>query len=110
MPYTCKSCGHYQQGQSADGICPAPACVATRAQSGTTAVRAGVIPGSWTLTAVVSHQVEGSSVIGPQVCVEFERTELDSRIALRGYLTADEAQEFAAQLTRAVAQARAGGT
>jgi hypothetical protein len=30
MPYTCKSCGRYSQGQSADGICPAPACVATR--------------------------------------------------------------------------------
>jgi hypothetical protein len=30
MPYTCKSCGRYQLGSSADNICPAAACVAMR--------------------------------------------------------------------------------
>lgn len=30
MPYTCSSCGRYQQGQSADGICPASECQPAR--------------------------------------------------------------------------------
>lgn len=30
MPYTCKACGRYQVGESADGICPAPTCASTR--------------------------------------------------------------------------------
>lgn len=30
MPYTCKSCGRYQLGASADGICPASECQPAR--------------------------------------------------------------------------------
>lgn len=30
MPYTCTSCGRYQQGHSADGICPASECQPAR--------------------------------------------------------------------------------
>ena len=30
MPYMCTSCGRYQQGHSADGICPASECQPAR--------------------------------------------------------------------------------
>lgn len=43
MPYTCTSCGRYQQGHSADGICPASECQPARLGAAATRTRAEAI-------------------------------------------------------------------
>jgi hypothetical protein len=54
MPYTCTSCGRYQQGHSADGICPASECQPAR-QAKAAAEKAATSKG--TGTVITPHEL-----------------------------------------------------